>query len=103
MIKLFAIFITNVWAHCPVSFKPEKVCLMLDQNTLFIYDHKLEHNGPYKDFSNSKLVAFTLKGKELAHKKVARGVYKIESNTELPSVTVILENNKIKNTIIVSK
>jgi hypothetical protein len=103
MIKLIALLITNVWAHCPVSFKPEKVCLMFDQNTLFVYDHKLEHNGPYKDFINSNIISISNNSKSLPFKKVARGIYKIETPSAIPFIEVTIENNKIKNTYKVSK
>lgn len=80
----------NAHAHCPTAFKPEKVCLMLDQNVIFVYDEKLEHNGPYKDFADgTKLLAIKSEGVELGFTLVARGVYRI--NYAKPLRTVDLE------------
>lgn len=75
------------FAHCPAHAKTEKVCLMLDENMVYIWDEKLEHNGPYKD------VKATLKftdaaGKAFVTKKLAKGVYKIESKETLKSIVV---------------
>jgi hypothetical protein len=103
MIKLFLLLVANVYAHCPASFKPENVCLMLDQNNLFIYDHKLEHNGPYKDFTNSKLDTITQNGHSIRFQKAARGVYKLDSVTELHAVDITIENNKLKKTFKIKK
>lgn len=91
----------NAYAHCPSSFKPEKVCLMLDQNVIFIYDEKLEHNGPYKDLTNSSIESVKSDGKEVKFARVSRGVYRIEDSKALKAIDVIVIKEKIKKTISV--
>ena len=85
------------YAHCPSTFKEEKVCLMLDDNTLYIYDTKLEHNGPYKDFNKAQIESIkTLDNKKLEFKKIARGIYKFQSTTKEKKIVlaVLIENKK---------
>lgn len=85
----------TVGAHCPASFKPENVCLMLDQNIIFIYDQKGEHNGPYKDFAKSSIESIKSKGTPVKFSHTSRGVYKIDSTQALKSVDIeILNANK---------
>jgi hypothetical protein len=74
------LFSSIVEAHCPSFFKEEKVCFMLEKNLLYVYDHKLEHNGPYKDFAAAELKSLDDgKGAALTFSKIARGIYKINS------------------------
>ncbi|MDO9181976.1 MAG: hypothetical protein Q7U04_06190 [Bacteriovorax sp.] len=98
---LLAIFMTSLsaGAHCPASFAPEKLCLMLDHNIIYIYDHKAEHNGPYKDFVSSKLLGGKSKQSSLNISRIAKGVYKIESAEILKSVELEVENAKKKTVI----
>lgn len=79
LLALILLFFQSLaFAHCPTSFKEEGACLMLDNNMIFIYDSKIEHNGPYKDFKKASLVTLkNSKGADLAFKKVARGIYKL--------------------------
>lgn len=88
------------FAHCPAHGKTEKVCVMFDENTVYIYDEKLEHNGPYKDLKGTLKITDTA-GKTLVTKKLARGVYKIESKeiiktiiVELPEKITLKEEHK---------
>ncbi len=79
------------YAHCPSSFKEEKVCLMLDDNMLYIYDSKLEHNGPYKDFNKAQVEFIkTLDNKNLEFKKIARGIYKFQSAIKEKKIVIAL-------------
>lgn len=88
------------YAHCPSAFKEEKVCLMLDDNTLYIYDEKLEHNGPYKDFSKAHLESIkTLDNKKLEFKKLARGIYKFQSAVKEKNVVLEVSLDKKKKEI----
>lgn len=81
-------------AHCPGSYKPEKVCLMLDQNVIFVYDEKKEHNGPYKDLVASTLESVKSEGVEVKFSKVARGVYRIEYAKPLNTVDLVMSQTK---------
>ena len=93
-------FATLAMAHCPASYKEEKVCFMLDKNMLYIWDHKFEHNGPYKDFDKADLTGIkSAAGSDLPYKKVARGIYKIESTDMQKSVTLVATLNKKKTEI----
>lgn len=83
-------------AHCPQGFKPEKVCLMLDQNVIYIYDEKLEHNGPYKDLATSSIETIKSEGAELKFARVARGIYRIEDKRPLKSLELVMINGKEK-------
>ena len=92
-----------VFAHCPAAYKEEKVCFMLDKNVIYIYDHKLEHNGPYKDFEKASISSIkTLKGEKLEYKKLARGIYKIESPADQRNLILELMINKNKKEIKLS-
>lgn len=86
----------TVGAHCPQGFKPEKVCLMLDENVIFIYDEKLEHNGPYKDLATSSIDTIKSEGAELKFSRVARGVYRIEDKRPLKSLELVMVHGKEK-------
>ncbi|MBY0412956.1 MAG: hypothetical protein K2Q18_02265 [Bdellovibrionales bacterium] len=78
----------NVFAHCPSHYKAEKVCMMFEKDTLYIYDEKLEHNGPYKDLEKAQVTAIkSIKGDVLAFKKLARGIFKVP-NVEVKGVVV---------------
>lgn len=91
---------TFAFAHCPSSFKEEKVCLMLDSNMIYIYDQKFEHNGPYKDFAKAELQAIkSTDGKKLEFKKIARGIYKFEAADKPKTVTVEVLLDKKKQDI----
>lgn len=91
---------TLAYAHCPSAFKEEKVCLMLDDNMLYIYDEKLEHNGPYKDFSKARVESIkTLDKKNLEFKKLARGIYKFQSATKEKSIVLEVSLDKKKKEI----
>jgi hypothetical protein len=93
----------QVFAHCPSALKEEKVCLMLDDNTLYIYDQKLEHNGPYKDLEKATLVGVkTLDGKNFELKKLARGIYKFEAPTNYKDVVLEVMLDKKKKNIKVA-
>jgi hypothetical protein len=90
-------------AHCPSAFKEEKVCLMLADNMVYIYDHKLEHNGPYKDLEKASVVGIkTLEGKNLEFKKLARGIYKFEAPTKYKNVVLEVTLDKKKKEIQVT-
>lgn len=100
-IALFAFLATTTLAkaHCPASEPSEKVCFMLEKNLLYIYDHKFEHNGPYKDFEHTEVLGLkSPKGETLVYKKIARGIYKIESPEIFKQVTleVSLKDKKKK-------
>lgn len=93
---------THAFAHCPAAVKEEKVCLMLDDNNLYIYDQKLEHNGPYKDLEKAVVTGIkSIEGKNLEYKKLARGIYKIESPTKFKSVVFEVTIDKTKKAIVV--
>jgi hypothetical protein len=83
--KIVLAFITltisnAVFAHCPSAYKAEKVCMMFEKDLLYIYDHKLEHNGPYKDLEKAQVTAVkTLNGEKLEYKKLARGIFKVST------------------------
>lgn len=83
-------------AHCPINFKPEKVCLMLDQNVIFVYDEKIPHTGPYKDFAESSILAVKTEGKEVKFSRVSRGIYRIEYAQMLKTVDLMMVNGKKK-------
>lgn len=73
---------------------------MLDDNMLYIYDQKFEHNGPYKDLEKAFVVAIkTLDGKSLEYKKLARGIYKFEAPTKQNSVVLEVTLDKKKKDI----
>ena len=84
----------NSYAHCPASLKAEKVCFMLESNLVYVYDHKLEHNGPYKDLV-APVVFKNEKGEDLKTSKAARGIYKLESATPLNKVLIESGTQKI--------
>lgn len=84
-------------AHCPTSNKLEKVCLMLDQNIIFIYDENKEHNGPYTDLTQGTLESIMNDGVVLKFVRVARGVLRIESKKALKSVELIIVSKNGKS------
>jgi len=91
------------YAHCPSALKEEKVCLMLDDNMLYIYDEKLEHNGPYKDFLKAQVESIkTLDNKKLEFKKLARGIYKFQSAVKEKNVVIEVSIDKKKKEIQVA-
>lgn len=78
--------------------------MWLDKNMLFIYDHKFEHNGPYKDLEKADVIALkNSKGEDLPFKKVARGIFKVESTDVQKTVTVVLTKDKNKSELKVSQ
>jgi hypothetical protein len=90
-------------AHCPSSIKEEKICIMLDDNMLYFYDQKVEHNGPYKDLERASVSSIkTLEGKSLNYKKIARGIYKFESLTKHKNVVLEVTLDKKKKEIQVT-
>ena len=95
-------FTTQVFAHCPSPYKEEKVCMMFDDNILYIYDQKVEHNGPYKDLEKAEVVSLkSLTGEKLEYKKVARGIYKV-SSAKQKTILVEVSLGKKKQDIKVS-
>lgn len=68
---------------------------MLDGNTLYIYDEKLEHNGPYKDLVKTQVHGFKdSKGTAVEFKKLARGIYKLNTTEKLNTVTMTVTADK---------
>lgn len=105
-IKIIAAILTCLlasslaYAHCPSAFKEEKVCLMLDDNTLYIYDEKIEHNGPYKDFLKAQVESIkTMDNKKLEFKKLARGIYKFQSTAKEKNILLEVSLDKKKKEI----
>lgn len=99
---IFIYLITSSWvyAHCPSAIKEESVCLMLEDNMLYIYDNKLEHNGPYKDLSKSSIESIkTMDHKKLDYKKIARGIYKFQSATKEKKILLEVNIDKKKKEI----
>ncbi len=89
-------------AHCPATLKEERVCFMLEKNLLYTYDSKLEHNGPYKDLEKASLVELKDKdGQSLKYSKVSRGILKIQSPINHPSVTAVFLSEKKKKEVII--
>lgn len=86
---------SSVYAHCPSNIKEEKVCMMLDGNLVYIYDEKLEHNGPYKDLAKASVKGFKdEKGQAVKFTRVARGIYKLEANERLGAVMMTVQIEK---------
>ena len=84
------------FAHCPAAVKEEKVCLMFDGSMVYIYDQKLEHNGPYKDFKSVAISEIkSVKNEKINFTKTARGIYKLE----VPQTSAIVLDVKIKDKI----
>lgn len=90
---------SNAHAHCPGHFKPESVCLMLDQNIIYIYHQKFEHNGPYQDLKIRKILAIKNAGKNIEFTKKARGIYEIKSEKKLADIEVELADEKNKTVL----
>lgn len=87
-------------AHCPASFKEENVCMMLKKNTVYIYGHDFDHNGPYKDFAKAEMTALqNEKGQALPFKKLARGIYKLDTAEAQISLTAVVSLDKKKSEI----
>lgn len=73
---------------------------MLDDNTLYIYDEKLEHNGPYKDLVKAQVESIkTLDNKKLEFKKIARGIYKFQSTAREKNIVLEVKIDKMKKEI----
>ena len=90
-------------AHCPVSFKPENACLMLDQNDIYVYDRKGEHNGPYKDLAAGTILSISAAGKPIKFARVARGIYRLESANPLKMIEIEMNNAGKKQLVKLSK
>ena len=90
------LFSAQSYAHCPASFKPESICIMLDQNILYLYDHKSDHNGPYKDFISASIESVKSNDKTVKFSKSDRGIYKLESSEKLKSIDLLVLNGKEK-------
>ena len=93
---LLILFSASAGAHCPTHFQPENICLMLDQNIIYIYDQKGEHNGPYQDLKASSLESVKADGLTLKFSHADRGIYKIDSAVVLKSVNLEVMNAKKK-------
>lgn len=73
---------------------------MLDDNMLYIYNEKLEHNGPYKDFALAHIESIkTLDNKKLEFKKIARGIYKFQSSVKEKNIVLEVTIEKKKKEI----
>lgn len=87
-------------AHCPAMLKEESVCFMLEKNLLYTYDSKFEHNGPYKDLETASLVELKdHSGKSLKYSKISRGILRIDSSINHPSVTAVFLTGKMKKEV----
>lgn len=76
---------------------------MLDDNTIYIYDEKLEHNGPYKDFTKAQVESIkTMDNKKLEFKKLARGIYKFQSTNKEKNIVFAVTIDKKKKEIQVA-
>ena len=84
----------EAFAHCPASYKEENVCLMLKQNTIFIYSHDADHNGPYKDLEKSELKSVKNDKTNLAFKKLARGIYKLDTKDVQKNLSAFISADK---------
>ena len=73
---------------------------MLDSNLIYVYDQKLEHNGPYKDLV-APVVFKNEKGEILKTSKAARGIYKLES--AIPLNKVLIESGAQKISVLKEK
>jgi hypothetical protein len=91
----------TVSAHCPVHLDSEKVCLMLDENVLYIYGEKSTHSGPYKDLEKTVIIGINSSGKPLKFSKAARGIYKIQSTATIKKIELDLIANKKVSSITV--
>lgn len=80
-------------AHCPLTLAEEKACILLEQNIIYIYDTKFEHNGPYKNFKFYQLKSVTSGGKKITFQNASRGVIKLDSKELLKSVELELEKD----------
>jgi hypothetical protein len=88
---------TAAFAHCPAVYNAEHACMWLNKNMLYVYDHKSEHNGPYKDFKDAELTSIkSSAGSDLALKKIARGIFKLVASDLQKNVTVVLTADKSK-------
>ena len=96
--KLISIILIGIsataHAHCPSHFKPENICFMLDQNIIYIYDRKGEHNGPYQDLKESTILSIKAEGKQLKFSHLARGLYKIDSIKQITNLELEIQNSK---------
>ena len=80
-------------AHCPFKLAEEKACFLLEQNIIYIYDTKFEHNGPYKNLKLYQLKAVTSGGKKIAFQNASRGIIKLDSTGPLKSAELELEKD----------
>ncbi len=90
----------SVHAHCPAVYGNEKACFMLDQNSLYIYDTKNEHNGPYKDIK-AEMKMMDEKGALLKYDRVARGIYKINLPGMIKKMSVELKDKSVVQVIAI--
>ena len=88
------LLISNALAHCPGHFAPEKVCFMLDQNLIYIYNEKFEHNGPYQDLKTYQVSHLKNADKKLEVTKKARGIFEIKSDKKLTEIEIELVKEK---------
>ncbi len=91
-LSLMVIWQSAVFAHCPVLYQSEKVCFMFDQNTLYVYDSKNEHNGPYKDLV-AEIKFQDEQGQLLKHNRVASGIYKLSATNTVKKMILELKNH----------
>ncbi len=90
-VLLTFIFTTTVSAHCPALYPREKICFMLDQNILYVYDKKFEHNGPYKDLVAGMKIMDT-KGEIIKYERSARGIYKLRTTAIIKQMSLELKD-----------
>lgn len=98
-LSVIASTISSANAHCPTMLKAEKVCFMLDQNVLYLYDHKVEHNGPYKDLMKSKIESIKSDGKDVKFDHPSRGIYKIIADKTLTKLDLEISTAGKKETL----
>ncbi len=96
----------NIFAHCPSFYKEQNLCFMIDDNTLYSWDKKFEHNGPYKDFEEgTQIISIinTSNKQELKYTKVARGIFKIEGSEKIAAAVLKFQFKKIIAEIKIEK
>lgn len=90
-------------AHCPAVLKEEKVCFMLEKNILYIYDSKLEHDGPYKDLVQASLIEIKDENNSsLQYKKLARGIMQINATKKIQKISAVFLVDKKKKEIVIT-
>lgn len=92
--KIFLIFASiflcmNANSHCPLKIPNEKMCGMREENLLYFWSDKFEHNGPYQDFKLGKILNIFENNQLVTFKKVANGILKI--NTSLKSSKIEIQ------------